>query len=64
MNKLAWKEIVRKTKWASQKKKLTKKELGILLTNVLALEKFMAGNKSSFEGIDRTDPIYKKTRKM
>lgn len=55
MNRLTWKETVRKTKWASQKKRLTKKELGNLLVDVLAFEKFMVGNKSNFEGIDRRE---------
>ena len=56
MDKVSWKEIVRKTKWDSKKKRLGKRELGELMKNATELEKFMGKYKSSFQGTDRTDP--------
>lgn len=58
MNKLKWKEICRKTKYASKKHYLTKKELNELVANVTALEKFIIINKSNFEGTVRKTHRY------
>lgn len=55
MTKLDWKAICNKTKFASHKKRLTKRELGELMDNVVALNKFLAGNKSNFAEVDRRE---------
>lgn len=55
MTKLEWKTIANKTKFASHKKRLTKKELGELMENVIAVNKFLAGNKSNFGEVDRRE---------
>ena len=62
MNRLAWKEICRKTKWASKKKRLGKKELGDLMSNVITLQGFMATNKSDFANVNRKE-VFKKRNK-
>ena len=56
MNKVRWKEIVGKTKWASQKKRFGKKELSKLMDNALTLEKFMDNSKSEFADVNRREP--------
>ena len=55
MDKKRWKEIVGKTKWASGKKRFSKKELSDLMSNVLVLEKFTGNNRSEFANADRRD---------
>jgi len=55
MNKLTWHTTVRKTAWASGKKKLSKRALGELMAGVSAMEDFMAQNKSNFGDIDRRE---------
>lgn len=39
MNKSTWQEVIRKTKYASRKKRLSKKELVDVMTSFLALER-------------------------
>ena len=63
MNRFGWKETVNKTKWASGRKRLTKRELGELAGNVTALERFMAGNKSENAGADRSERFNKRPPK-
>ena len=55
MNKVVWKQIVGKTKWASGKRRLGKKGLCDLMSNALTLEKFMAQNQGNFAGADRSE---------
>ncbi|MEK9207887.1 MAG: hypothetical protein AAB922_05360 [Patescibacteria group bacterium] len=55
MTKDNWKSLVFKSKWASGKKRLGKKELAILMTGALALEKLMGANKSCFANADRRE---------
>ena len=50
MNRIDWKAICNKTKFASHKKRLTKKELGELMDNVVALNNFMAKISQTNEG--------------
>lgn len=49
MNKLEWKEICRKSKWAGKKKRLTKKELGGIMKGVVALNKIVTPKKENFQ---------------
>ena len=64
MNKYKWREIVRKTTWASGKKRLNKQELRELLDNAVILERFMAGNKSDYAGAERSEGLVDKRKNL
>ena len=60
MNRLEWKEIVNKTKYASRKKRLSKAERCDLAQNVLTLQNFMARNTSENRDANRKEVFYKR----
>jgi hypothetical protein len=58
LNKQHWKELCRKTKFASKKRRLSKKELGEVMQAQIALNSLGVFDKPQFSEQARVDPIH------